>query len=134
MFNIQITNLALEFRDNRPGLISRDLTEDCGRDKFLSQGEKFEKMWKMNSISDLAKGKTTGLGYNSVEPPVVYTPQVEVKCKPEIKLVFDEELGVHMADSESEVSDNTSAEDTTEEEVVVPEIKTKTVSKRKNHK
>ncbi|KAD4385314.1 hypothetical protein E3N88_25482 [Mikania micrantha] len=104
------------------------------RDKFLSQGEKFEKIWKMNSISNLAKGKTAGLGYNSVEPPVVYTPQVDVKCKPEIKLVFDEELGIHMVDSESEVSDNTSVEDTTKEEVVVPEIKTKTVSKRKNHK
>ncbi|KAD1066237.1 hypothetical protein E3N88_43340 [Mikania micrantha] len=60
------------------------------RDKFLSQGEKYEKLFKMSETSALVKKKGAGLGYNKMEPPSAYTPMVEVRCKPETNLVYDE--------------------------------------------
>ncbi|KAD4586252.1 hypothetical protein E3N88_23853 [Mikania micrantha] len=57
------------------------------RDKFLSKGEKYEKLFKMSDTAGLVKKRGAGLGYNKVDPPSAYTPMVEVRCKPEINLV-----------------------------------------------
>ncbi|KAD5961135.1 hypothetical protein E3N88_12608 [Mikania micrantha] len=59
------------------------------RDKFLSQGEKYEKLFRMSSTTELVNKKGAGLGYNKVEPPSAYTPIVEIRCKPVVDLYED---------------------------------------------
>ncbi|KAD5961460.1 hypothetical protein E3N88_12933 [Mikania micrantha] len=60
------------------------------RDKFLSQGEKYEKLFRMSSTTELVNKHGAGLGYNKVEPPSAYTSIADVRCKPLVDLVYNE--------------------------------------------
>ncbi|KAD6455179.1 hypothetical protein E3N88_09885 [Mikania micrantha] len=74
------------------------------RDKFLSQGEKYEKLFRMSDTSELVRKMGAGLGYNKVEPPSAYTPMVEIRCKPVTNLVYDEVLDIHKVAQSDDLS------------------------------
>ncbi|KAD4888068.1 hypothetical protein E3N88_20141 [Mikania micrantha] len=74
------------------------------RDKILSQGEKYENIFKMSSTTELVS-KKGALGYNKVEPPSAYTPMVEIRCKPVVDLVYDDELDIHKVAQTDNLSD-----------------------------
>ncbi|KAD5960963.1 hypothetical protein E3N88_12436 [Mikania micrantha] len=69
------------------------------------QGEKYEKLFKMSSTTELVNKKGAGLGYNNVEPPSAYTPIVEISCKPVVNLVYDDELDIHKVVQTDNLSD-----------------------------
>ncbi|KAD3067890.1 hypothetical protein E3N88_35770 [Mikania micrantha] len=75
------------------------------RDKFLSQGEKYEKLFRMSSTTELVNKNGAGLGYNKVEPPSAYTSIMDVRCKPVVNLVYDEELDIHKVTQTENLSD-----------------------------
>ncbi|KAD5960508.1 hypothetical protein E3N88_11980 [Mikania micrantha] len=97
----QIDNLLERLTTTKTELV---LAESY-RDKFLSQGEKYEKLFKMSNAAELVKKIGAGLGYNRVEPPSTYTPMVEIRCKPVAKLVYDDELDIHKVAQNDDLSD-----------------------------
>ncbi|KAD6453879.1 hypothetical protein E3N88_08585 [Mikania micrantha] len=89
------------------------------RDKFLSQGEKYEKLFRMNDTSELVRKKGVGLGYNKMEPPSAYTPMVEIRCKPVTNLVYDDELDMQVNQSD-DLSDTDPNNSTCSDESDIP--------------
>ncbi|KAD7478330.1 hypothetical protein E3N88_01466 [Mikania micrantha] len=108
------------------------------RDKFLSQGEKYEKLFKMSNTFELVRKKGAGLGYNKVEPPSAYTPMVEIRCNPVANLVYDEKLNIHKVDQSNDLSDPSPSNSECSDESdtpVKPEItKTNLRSKKRTKK
>ncbi|KAD3068043.1 hypothetical protein E3N88_35923 [Mikania micrantha] len=90
------------------------------RDKFLSQGEKYEKLFRMSDTSELVRKKGVGLGYNKMEPPSAYTPMVEIRCKPVTNLVYDDELDMHKVNQSDDLSDTDPNNSTCSDESDIP--------------
>ncbi|KAD2392814.1 hypothetical protein E3N88_39791 [Mikania micrantha] len=90
------------------------------RDKFLSQGEKYEKLFRMSSTTELVNKYGAGLGYNRVEPPSAYTSMVDVRCKPLVDLVYNEELNIHKVVQTDTLSDLNPSTSTSSDEDDVP--------------
>ncbi|KAD4586512.1 hypothetical protein E3N88_24113 [Mikania micrantha] len=69
------------------------------------KGEKYEKLFRMSDTAELVNKRGAGLGYNKVDPPSAYTPMVEIRCKPEFNLVYDDVLDIHKVAQNDDLSD-----------------------------
>ncbi|KAD4180043.1 hypothetical protein E3N88_28634 [Mikania micrantha] len=107
------------------------------RDKFLSQGEKYEKRFRMSDTSELVRKMGAGMGYNKIEPPSAYTPMVEIRCKPITNLVHDDELDMHKVDQSDDLSDPEQSNSTCSDErdtPIKPEITKSALRNKKRTK
>ncbi|KAD5507725.1 hypothetical protein E3N88_15428 [Mikania micrantha] len=86
-FKCQINNLLERITTAKTDFV---LAESY-RDKFLSQGEKYEKLFRMSDTAELVKKRGAGLGYNKVEPPSAYTPMVEIRYEDETPINLETE-------------------------------------------
>ncbi|KAD4385020.1 hypothetical protein E3N88_25188 [Mikania micrantha] len=101
------------------------------RDKFLSQGEKYEKLFRMSSTTELVNKHGAGLGYNKVEPPSAYTSIVDVRCKPPVDLVYNEELDIHKVVQIDNLSDPSTSTCSDEDDIPMKPVKEKQALKIK---
>ncbi|KAD6453313.1 hypothetical protein E3N88_08018 [Mikania micrantha] len=112
--------------------------EDTNKqDKFLSQGEKYEKLFRISDTSELVRNMGAGLGYNKMEPPSAYTPMVEIRCKPVTNLVYDDELDMHKVDQSDDLSDSDPSNSTCSDErdtPIKPEITKSALRNKKRTK
>ncbi|KAD3066376.1 hypothetical protein E3N88_34256 [Mikania micrantha] len=102
------------------------------RDKFLSQGEKYEKLFRMSSTTELVNKRGAGLGYNNVEPPSAYTSITDVRCKSLVDLVYNEELDIHKVVQKDNLSDPSTSTCSDEDDVPIKSVKGKQALKFKN--
>ncbi|KAD6454673.1 hypothetical protein E3N88_09379 [Mikania micrantha] len=127
----QINNLLERLTTAKTELV---LTESY-RDKFLSQGEKYEKLFRMSSTTKLVNKYGAGLGYNKVEPPSAYTPIVDIRCKLVVDLVYDEELDIHkvaQTDNLSDLNPSTSTCSDVDDTPIKPEKKNQALKTKKH--
>ncbi|KAD6453354.1 hypothetical protein E3N88_08059 [Mikania micrantha] len=101
------------------------------RDKFLSQGEKYEKLFRMCSTTELVNKHGAGLGYNNVEPLSAYTSIVDVRCKLPVDLVYNEELDIHKVVQIDDLSDPTTSACSDEDAIPMKQMKEKQTLKIK---
>ncbi|KAD7477569.1 hypothetical protein E3N88_00705 [Mikania micrantha] len=101
------------------------------RDKFLSQGEKYEKLLGMSSTTELVNKHGAGLGYNRVEPPSAYTSIADVRCKPPVDLVYNEELDIHKVVQMDTLSNPSTSTCSDEDDIPIKSVKEKQALKIK---
>ncbi|KAD4585951.1 hypothetical protein E3N88_23552 [Mikania micrantha] len=101
------------------------------RDKFLSQGEKYEKLLGMSSTTELVNKHGAGLGYNKVEPPSAYTSIADVRCKPPVDLVYNEELDIHKVVQTDTLSNPSTSTYSDEDDIPIKSVKEKQALKIK---
>ncbi|KAD4982909.1 hypothetical protein E3N88_19580 [Mikania micrantha] len=89
------------------------------RDKFLSQGEKYEKLFRMSSTTELVNKNGAGLGYNKVEPPSAYTSITDVRCKSLVDLVYNKELDIHKVVQKDNLSNSSTSTCSDEDDVPI---------------
>ncbi|KAD7477748.1 hypothetical protein E3N88_00884 [Mikania micrantha] len=101
------------------------------RDKFLSQGEKYEKLFRMSSTTELVNKHMAGLGYNKVEPPSAYTSIADVRCKPLVDLVYNEVLDIHKVVQTDNLSNPSTSTCSDEDDISIKPVKEKQALKIK---
>ncbi|KAD7477947.1 hypothetical protein E3N88_01083 [Mikania micrantha] len=101
------------------------------RDKFLSQGEKYEKLFRMSSTTELVNKHRAGLGYNKVEPPSAYTSIADVRCKPLVDLVYNEVLDIHKVVQTDNLSNPSTSTCSDEDDISIKPVKEKQALKIK---
>ncbi|KAD6454721.1 hypothetical protein E3N88_09427 [Mikania micrantha] len=101
------------------------------RDKFLSQGEKYEKLFRMSSTTELVNKHRASLGYNKVEPPSAYTSIADVRCKPLVDLVYNEVLDIHKVVQTDNLSNPSTSTCSDEDDISIKPVKEKQALKIK---
>ncbi|KAD6455054.1 hypothetical protein E3N88_09760 [Mikania micrantha] len=101
------------------------------RDIFLSQGEKYEKLFGMSSTTELVNKHRAGLGYNKVEPPSAYTSIADVRSKPLVDLVYNEKLDIHKVVQTDNLSNPSTSTCSDEDDIPIKSVKEKQALKIK---